>query len=348
LYKTEISQVKPGMVIEQPVYLPGSKKILLTHGTILKAEMIKKLKAFGIQELNIADKYTLFVLPTDKMSIHLKESFYLMIRKYTSSQPAGNLTDSMISIIPVVKNSVDKICKNAFILDICMQMKIIKDNRLFAYSVLTSVFSGIIAGALGLEKEMYNIMTGALLHNIGTLEMAFLIGKKHLNHQENLLWKEHPTYGYYLAIEQNIPRNIAEIILHHHENWDGNGYPNQLIGEEIPIGARIISVCSTISNHIYFDCMQPYESIEYIYCSCNTIFDKRIVDAFVNTITLYPLGALVRLSTGEVGIIANVRKNKGPRPIINVCYNRVGKPLSEPHTVDLAKERTIFISEVLG
>jgi HD-GYP domain-containing protein (c-di-GMP phosphodiesterase class II) len=169
-----------------------------------------------------------------------------------------------------------------------------------------------------------------------------------LNNQEQLLWKEHPVYGYYSAIQQNISRDIAKIILHHHENWDGSGYPNQLAGEEIPLGARIVNVCSTVSSQIYFEQIQPYEALEYIYCGSSIFFDKQIVDAFVGNITLYPLGAIVRLTTGEVGIISNVRKNYGPRPVVSVFYNRFHKPLSQPDVIDLGRERTVFISEILS
>lgn len=58
-----------------------------------------------------------------------------------------------------------------------------------------------------------------------------------------------------------------------------------------------------VSHHIHFEHMQPYESMEYLYCGSNIFFDPKIVDTFISTITLYPLGALVRLTTDEVGII---------------------------------------------
>jgi len=347
MYMVNISEVKAGMVIEKPVYSPIDNKMLLTYGTILKDTIIRKLADIGIKQLEIADQYTIFLNPADQMAIILKENYNHIIKKYSSKQPEGNLCDAMIPIAQMVKKTVDLICENAAILDICLQMKIIKDSRLFNYSILTSVFSGLVAGALNLQEDMFDIMVGGLLHNLGCLEMPFLIGVKRLKGQEELLWKEHPLYGYYFSIQQNIPRSIAEIILHHHENWDGSGYPKHLKGEDIPFGARIVSVCSTISDQIYFEHIQPYESMEYLYCGSNIFFDKRIVDAFVNNITLYPLGALVRLSTGEVGIISNVRYNHGQRPIVNVYYNDVNKPLLEPKIVDLGKERTVFISEVL-
>ena len=66
-----------------------------------------------------------------------------------------------------------------------------------------------------------------------------------------------------------------------------------------------------------------------------------------STIPVYPLGALVRLSNGEVGIVANIRKNEGGRPIVKVHYNRFNRPITESKIIDLGKERTVFIEEVL-
>jgi HD-GYP domain-containing protein (c-di-GMP phosphodiesterase class II) len=335
------------MVLARPVYSPDNQQILLSYGTKLKDSSIQKLISVGVKEVDIADQYTIFVDPVVQMEKILKENYFKEITRYSSENPEGNLCDEMVTIARMVKSTVNTICKKEEILNFCVQMKIQKDNRLFSYAILTSVFSGLVAGALGLFDDMYNIMVGGLLHNIGCLEMPFLIGVKNLKGQEELLWKEHPVYGYYFTIQNNIPRPIAEIILHHHENWDGSGYPKKLKEEEIPLGARIVSVCSTVSSFMYFDNVQPYEAMEYLYCSSNIFFDKKIVDAFVNNITLYPLGSLVRLTSGEVGIVSNVRQNKGPRPIVNVYYNRFNKPLSEPHIIDMGKERTIFISEVL-
>lgn len=345
--KVPISEVKPGMVVEKPVYSPIDNKLLLTYGTRLQESMIKKLKSIRIKELEIADQYTIFVKPIEKMAVSLKDTYEHVIRKYSSEQLAGNLTDDMVDIIRMVKNTVSKICLNIDILELCFQMKVLKDNRLFKHAIHTSVFSGIVAGALDLKDDMFDIMVGGLLHNIGCVEMPFLIGLEKRKPQEELLWKEHPSYGYYFSLQQNISRSIAEIILQHHENWDGTGYPKQLKGEAIALGARIVNVCSMVSNHIHFEHMQPYESMEYLYCGSNIFFDPKIVDTFISTITLYPLGALVRLTTDEVGIISNVRYNRGPRPIVTVYFNRFNKPLSEPTKIDLGKERTIFIKEIL-
>ncbi|HKL80032.1 MAG TPA: HD domain-containing phosphohydrolase [Mobilitalea sp.] len=346
MHRIRTTEAKPGMILAKTIHSPVDNHMLLSYGTVLKDTMIKKLASSGINDIVVTDRYTLIIKPVDQIATSLKANYHQVINKYSSNHMEANICDAMISIASLVKNTVDRICKNEIILEFCLQMKILKDNRLYNHSILTSVFSGLIAGAMG-QDNIYDIMVGGLLHDIGCLEMQVLIGKKDLKGQNELLWKEHPTYGYYFALQQNIPRQIAEIILHHHEKWDGTGYPKQLKGNQIPLGSRIVNVSRKISGQIHFDNMQPYESMEYLYCGSNIFFDKTVVDAFVNNITLYPLGAFVRLSTGEVGIISNVRKNHGPRPVISVHYNRFGKPISEPKIIDLGNERTIFISEVL-
>ena len=76
--------------------------------------------------------------------------------------------------------------------------------------------AGLLAGAYGCRMEMMqNVMVGGLLHDSGCLEMTFLIGKKERTPQEELLWKEHPTYGHYFAIQNELPREMAEIIQYH-------------------------------------------------------------------------------------------------------------------------------------
>ena len=87
--------------------------------------------------------------------------------------------------------------------------------------------------------------------------------------------------------------------------------------------------------------------MEVIYATSGSYFDSRLVKLFVQSIALYPMGAMVRLSTGEIGIITNIRKNYGARPIVNVHYNSFYKPLSQPKVVDLGEQRTVFIEEIL-
>ncbi|MDD3367500.1 MAG: HD domain-containing protein [Lachnospiraceae bacterium] len=345
-----IMSVCPGMVLDAPVYDEENKKLLLSAGVVLTESNILQLVKHGFQTLEIADRFTRFIGPYEKMSHYLKKTYERFIEIYASEKEEENLCDEMLLSTRLTKQAVDGICDKENVLNLCMLMHIQSNDRLFQHAVLTSVFSGLLAGSLHLsDVQIENTMLGGLLHNIGVLEMAYLIPKKDKLHgQEELLWKEHPEYGYYLSIQEGISRDVSNIILTHHERWDGSGYPNHLKGEEIPLETRIVSVCSSITDFIVFRDQQPYEAMEYLYGTSNMYFDKNIVDTFAASVTMYPLGTLVRLTTGEVGVVSNVRKNRGPRPIVNVYFNRFHKPYSTPKMVDLGKERTVFISQILA
>ena len=135
--------------------------------------------------------------------------------------------------------------------------------------------------------------------------------------------------------------------MHHHENWDGSGYPDGLKAEKIPIGSRIISVCEKYDSLIRQENYQHYQAIEYIYGTGGIYFDPEVVHAMCSRLAVYPLGSLVRLSSGDVGVVANVRKNEGPRPVVRVYFNRLNKPYAQPKEVDLGQQLTVFIQEML-
>ena len=342
-----LSEVKPGMKLEQAVVLPDGKT-LLSSGTILSINNIDKLQEFGVKVINVADRYTHLITPTDKMQTQLVDDFIRILRSIAPKNPEANKNDEVVKVANILEHIIPKIAKNEAILEFIVELRIIDKIKLYEHSVHTAVLSGLVAGSMGLDVE--NILcavTGGLLHNIGVAEMPGLLNIENMTPQQMNLWKEHPTYGYYFAIQKNIPRVIANCIQYHHERYDGSGYPKGIKGEEIPILARIVKICSKYSAAITYQNISPYMAVEEIYGASGIYYDPEVVNAFVNNIPIYPLGVMVRLSTKEVGIVSNIRKNKGPRPIVKVYYNRVNRPITEDKVIDLGIERTIFIEEIL-
>lgn len=349
MYRIAIQEAKIGMVLAEAVVDTQTQKLLLNAGQVLNHNIITKLEEWNIALISVADIYSLQIHPIDKMQVTLKESFHATISKYASMQIAGNKRDDIPKIVKKMHVIIEKISREEVILNYCLEMRMVREKNLYEKSIHTSVFAGLIAGAYGCSLEqMYHIMVGALLHDSGCMEMAFLIGREEKNPQEELLWKEHPTYGYYFAIQNNLSREIADIIQYHEERYDGTGYPKQLKGEDIPLGARIVAICANITESLLYRGLKPYEALEFIYGTSGIYFDAQLVNLFVGSVALYPMGAIVRLSTGEVGVITNIRKNYGARPVVNVYYNSFNKPLSTAKEVDLGEQRTIFIEEILG
>ena len=342
-----ISEVKPGMRLEQAIVLPDGKTLLST-GTILSIKNIDKLHELGIKVIHIADRYTHLITPVDKMQTQLVEDFIRVLRNIAPHNPEANKSDKVVKVAELLEKIIQKVAKNETVLEFMVELRIIDKVKLYEHSVHTAVLAGLIAGSMGLDVE--NILcavTGGLLHNIGVAEMPTLLNIPNMTPQQETLWREHPTYGYYFAIQKNISRTIAECIQYHHERYDGSGYPKGIKGDEIPVLARIISICARYSSAITYQNISPYMAVEEIYGASGIYYDPEVVKAFVNNIPIYPLGVMVRLSTKEVGIVSNIRKNEGPRPIVKVYYNRVNRSITEDKIIDLGVERTIFIEEIL-
>ncbi len=343
-----ITQVKPGMILEKPVMLPGTDKYLLKAGVAISLKNIARMRELQITSVSIADRNTVYISPNDKIAEAFIADFLHYSRALCPNQPEANLSDEICDLARKNEKLAVKISTNDDLLSFLLQLKITDNEKLYPYSIMTCVLSGLVAARMGLSLDAtLKCMTGALLSDIGLCEMPTLIAQKDYDGQQLALYMEHPTYGYHFTVEHNIDRDAAECIRCHHERWDGSGYPRKLAGEDIPLFARIVAVCSHFASHVIYQNNKPYVAIEEIYGGSGIFFDYDVVKCFTSTIPVYPLGALVRLSTGEVGIVANIRQNEGGRPIVKVHYNRFNRPITENKIIDLGKERTIFIEEVL-
>lgn len=343
-----ITQVKPGMILEKPVMMPGTDQCLLKAGVAVTLKNIARMRELHIASVSIADRNTVYISPVDKIAEAFVADFLHYSRALCPNQPEANLSDEICDLARRNEKLAVKLSTNEDILSFLLQQKITDNTRLYQYSIITCVLAGLVAARMDMSLDgILKCMTGGLLSDIGLCEMPMLIGQEDFDGQQLALYMEHPTYGYHFAIQNNIDRDAADCIQCHHERWNGSGYPRKLQGEEIPLSARIVAVCAHYAAHIAYKNDKPYVAIEEIYGGSGIFFDYEVVKCFTSTIPVYPLGALVRLSTGEVGIVANIRKNEGGRPIVKVHYNRFNRPITESKIVDLGKERTIFIEEVL-
>lgn len=341
-------QLSPGMVLVEPVTSAKTGDVILKSGVKLTKNTISAIQKHNVESVQIADRNTLLIDPKMTTKEELEELIYKEIKRLAPDKPQANTSDKMVQISQTSRKIARQILKKEQIIKFCIRMKILDNEFFFKHSVMTCALSLLVAGAMELDnRDLLHIGTAALLHDLGLGEMPFLIKPEAPEEPEEDLWEQHPTYGYHLAKEEGIQRNIGQLIRHHHEKWNGSGFPKGLEGKDIPLGSRIISVCETYDTLTRHNDYPPHEAIEYLYGTGGVFFDSNVITAFTDNIAVYPLGSLVRLSTDEVGVVVNVRKNKGPRPIVRVHYNSVNRPLEDPKIIDLGEEKTIFITEVL-
>jgi HD-GYP domain-containing protein (c-di-GMP phosphodiesterase class II) len=145
-----------------------------------------------------------------------------------------------------------------------------------------------VARKLGLpESDFYQLEVAALLHDIGKIGIPDAILKKEgkLTDDERALMNKHPEYSW--SILRLFPglEKASLYALHHHESYDGSGYPGKLKGVEIPIGARIVSVIDAydamISNRCYRKGFPHEEAVRRLVASTGTQFDPVVVQSFI-------------------------------------------------------------------
>lgn len=142
--------------------------------------------------------------------------------------------------------------------------------------------------------EMRNLYLGAMLHDIGKYSTAEEVLNKPdtLNFREETLAREHTLKGTLLVVGINELCNIGPTILHHHEHWDGSGYPGRLKGEQIPLHARIVAVTDAfdamISNRPYRDGLEKEAAMQELVKHKGTQFDPFIVDVFIECLNDSP------------------------------------------------------------
>jgi len=138
------------------------------------------------------------------------------------------------------------------------------------------------------EEDLRRVMFGALLHDIGKLGILenVLHKKGALDESE---WKhlmEHPVIGAEVVEKMEFLTGVAEIVRHHHESWDGRGYPGKLVGEAIPLGARIVTVADSFdamtTDRSYRKAFSVGEAIERLQAGAGTQFDPEIVNVFID------------------------------------------------------------------
>jgi len=168
------------------------------------------------------------------------------------------------------------------------QLLDLKDLNTGVHSTRLAEWALHVAGELGLDEgALSDIEVAALLHDIGKIGIPDAILQKpaKLTDEEYDLMKKHPEYGW--AVLRHVPgmERASLMILHHHESYDGRGYPAGLRGEEIPIGSRIVSVIDAfdamVSSRPYREGLPFEEAERRLLRARGTQFDSNVVDRFM-------------------------------------------------------------------
>ena len=166
-----------------------------------------------------------------------------------------------------------------------------RDPFLHGHSARVADLAVAIAHELELDCQTKKaILVAAYLHDIGKLDVdpAILNKKGELTAAEMAHIRDHVAFGAARLEKLNLPWDIVPMVRHHHERFDGTGYPCRLAGEQIPLGARILSVCDMFealtSDRPYRLAWNPDWALHYIESSAGHIGDPKVVEAFMRVV----------------------------------------------------------------
>lgn len=164
-------------------------------------------------------------------------------------------------------------------------------NAGLMHAICVSDLAGKLARELGLsEEEVHEIALAGMLHDIGKLKISrYIYGRQEdtMQIEETRYIRRHAQLGEQILRQEGFSDNICNMVLYHHENYDGSGYPFNLQGEEIPLGARVLRVCDVfaalISDRPYRKAFDIDTAIRLLIDEVKN-FDMRVFLAFQSVI----------------------------------------------------------------
>lgn len=217
------------------------------------------------------------------------------------------------------------------------------DEYTYMHSVAVSALMMALARQMSMNDEQQHIAgLCGLLHDLGKIAIPDEILNKpsSLTDEEFERIRLHPQYGVRL-LKRSMP-DIGEAVydacLHHHEKMDGNGYPERLKAEEISLLARMTAVCDVYdaitSDRPYKKGWGPAEAIHRM-AQWQGHFDDYVFQSFVRAVGIYPVGSLVRLLSGRLGVVIEQGDESLLKPKVKVFFSSKSRVPIRQEIIDL-------------
>lgn len=251
-------------------------------------------------------------------------------------------------ILDPIQNCAQEICTYGHLnSNFLALLNKIQDKNLYMYAhpVNVAFIANVIGKWMNLSRlELFHLVCTGILHDLGKAKVRDSILNKpgKLTETEMETIKTHPIKGFSILAELNVfPTEVVFGVLTHHERLDGSGYPMGLKGEQINLYARIIAIADiydAMTSEKPYNCKySPFKVIEEIAADSFGSLDPQICQVFLDNVSNFYPGRLVRLNNKQVGEIIYIYPGERTRPII-----RCGEEY-----FDLAHERSIEIVEML-
>ena len=270
------------------------------------------------------------------------------LRDFLRKASSGRLPDPKV-LVPLAENLV-RASRNRNLLLASVTQKSEGDplERLAEHMVDVAVLAISTSVELDYDQDsLLSLALAALLHDVGWIKLPLeLFMKEDLSKEELDTVRKHPLLGYELvaSFEERFPQ-LAKVVLQEHERDDGSGYPHGLKGRDIHDFAKLVGICDTYDTLIHVDGLHPYRALQRLLSVRDKQFPSKLIKALLQVLSVFPLGSLVRLNTGEVARVVDVSRTHPTRPVVEILFDPQGEEVSERRRVDLAEEPIVYIAD---
>lgn len=340
------------MVIARSIY-NSDAQILAQTGLVLTADAIARLDRLGIASVYIRNSWASATAPRQAITESLRVKTVAMV-KTNFDNVHNQLRLNIGQFRNTIREIIDELLADD---DILVELTDIRtfDDYLFAHSVNVCILSLMTGITMNYDRaRLTELAIGALLHDIGKtrVDPEILNKPDDLSADEFTAVKQHTLFGFeILRSYASLSLLSAHIALQHHERWDGRGYPRGLAGRAIHEYARIVAAADAydalLADRPYRPAYTVKQALTIIERMSGTYLDPELATALTSNIAVYPVGSLVKVSTGYIGLVKTLNKAVPTRPILSIIMDNTGRPLSRTHEVDLSQFTTIVILRAL-
>ncbi len=246
--------------------------------------------------------------------------------------PAAEMMDSM----------VESVVRNPDALTLLARIRR-KSHYGYAHALNVSIHALAFGRHLGFPRDkLQELGLGGLLLDVGTLRVPneLLARQGKLNEEEYRAVQRHVEYGIDLLQHAwGLSGLIVDMVRGHHEREDGSGYPEQLYGPQIPVPAKMAAIVDSFdaltSVRPYARTHTPYEALQMLYDWGKRTLSGPLVQEFIQCLGIYPVGGLVELNSGEVGLVVAHNRVRRLKPRILLLLDPDKQPYRSPTMLDL-------------
>jgi len=371
----ELDSLKAGTAFSEAIYIDDDNILVPARIPILQKDL-DKIKALGIETLITAgepvDLQQAKGMEDGASKINRVYSFSTLQKNRAAYRVYTTLIERMNGLFIKISegNAIDGRAINTISTQLIQALRSqreqyvgfilggdIKGYEMAKSAVNIAILSALTAQEVRLpsHKILY-IIIAALLHDVGMFQLPKKILEKKgaLTEGERKQMRNHPIFSRGVVVRDlSYPDEIGDIVLQHHERWDGNGYPYNLPGNNVSIGAKIVSIADSfeamVSPRPYRNSILGYQANKNLLADNSRRFDPDILKVFILTMGVYPIGSIVRLNNGTVARVSEVRASTPLRPKLQVLVNEFRQmPRNEEgYFIDLLTEKRLYIAKAM-